>query len=68
MQSPPAFAGSYAAEQVIDADVFIEVGPVNTLATCDEPPIVELRFGSAGKARIPLDRNLDGAPVCEIHL
>ncbi len=36
---PLAFAGARSGQQVIDADVFIEIGPVHAFAPASETPI-----------------------------
>ncbi len=40
---------------------------MNPLSTSDESPIVALRVGCGGKARVPRERHRDAAPVREIH-
>ena len=37
-----AFVGGLAGEDVLDADVFVQVGPVNALAIGDKPPVLAL--------------------------
>lgn len=50
-----ALSGSLPREQVGDADVLIQVGPVDPLAAADEVPPLALLGGRVCQPRIPED-------------
>ncbi len=44
-------------EEVLDADVFVELGPMNSAPLADKPPIASFRGRSVKQPRIPGQRN-----------
>jgi len=58
--------GSLARQDVLDADVFVELRPVDTLTTADETPVVLLLGCSVEKPGVPHDGHRNRATVHEI--
>ncbi|MNC99229.1 hypothetical protein D3C83_174370 [compost metagenome] len=56
-------AGPGTAQKILDADILVEVGPMDSLAATDEPPMVLFRNGAVRQAWIPLNGHGDAAPV-----
>jgi hypothetical protein len=55
-----------ADEQVLDADVFVEVWPVDSSSLADEPPATPLLDRAVKEAGIPGQRHRDGAAVGQL--
>ncbi len=55
-----------AIQKIVDADILIEIRPVNTLALPDEAPVIALGRTGIRQARKPLEWDRDRPPVGEI--
>jgi hypothetical protein len=55
-----------ASEKAGDADIFVEVGPVNAFAPADQSPMFTFRRCPVREARVPWQRHAHGAAVDEI--
>ena len=53
-------------EESFDADVLIEIGPVNALAVADESPTRALSIGAVRKPWVPCERYTDGPAVDQV--
>jgi hypothetical protein len=53
-------------QQSLDADVFVNVGPMNSLAKPYEPQVRSLRRRGFGQPPRPRQRNADDSPVDEV--
>lgn len=51
------------SQEILDGDVFVELGPVDPMAMTQQPPIGSLSRRTVGKAWIPSDRNRDVSSV-----
>jgi hypothetical protein len=60
-----AFAALPASEQTFDADMFINVGPLNRCAASENIAISTLGIGGVQKPRIPFKWNADHSAVIE---
>jgi hypothetical protein len=71
LEPPPerwlALARSAAREQAFDADIFIQIRPVNSLAPRDQSPVVPLGGFAMRKARKPRERSRNSPSVREIY-
>jgi len=47
------FPGGPTGEEILDADVLIELGPMNPVAAADEPPVRALGDGAVRESGIP---------------
>jgi hypothetical protein len=52
-----------ADEQVVEADVFVKVWPMNSLPLADEPPPIPLLDSAVKEAGILGQRRLDGTAI-----
>jgi hypothetical protein len=62
-----AFHGRLAGDEVLYADIFVEVGPVNTLAGADETPVAPLLGTGVQESGVPGERGGDRPAVAEVH-
>jgi hypothetical protein len=60
-------AGRLPEQDVLGADVFIEIGPMNTLALTDQTPIVALLRLAVQQPWVPSQRNGDRSPVNQVN-
>ncbi len=58
-----ALAGRLAKENVFNADVFIEIRPVNALSPGNQAPVIALLGSRMQQPRIPCDRGRDRSPI-----
>lgn len=58
-----AFAGGFPGKKVFDANVFVQVGPMNSLSLADQTPIAPLGNRSMRQPRIPCQGHSDRPPV-----
>jgi hypothetical protein len=56
-----------AGQQSLDADMFIQVGPLDRVSVTQETPILPLHVGSVEQAWIPGQRHLHAAAVRQLH-
>lgn len=61
------FARRAANQKAFDANVFIEIGPVETLTTSDQPPIGSLDLSPVRQTRIPRDWHGHGSTIDKMH-
>ena len=61
------FPRAPTSEKTIDADVFIEIRPVNSLAFPDQTPVPSFGFGAMRQSRVPRERNSNRAPIEKVH-
>lgn len=54
-------------EETVDADVFIELGPMDPVATADQFPFRLLGRRSMSQARVPRDGHRHGATIGQVH-
>jgi hypothetical protein len=54
-------------DQTFDADVFVERGPVDAVATSDQTPVTPLGWVPVKQARVPGQRYDERASVFEIN-
>ena len=66
-EGPLAFAGTRAAEEIFDADVLIEIRPVDPFTSPDETPVITLDWRASRQARVPRDWYRDTATVRKVH-
>jgi hypothetical protein len=69
---PPAqgrlrFTGPASGEEALDADVFVEIGPVYALAFTNQPPMSTFDVATMGKPRVPRQRNRDRATIDQFN-
>jgi hypothetical protein len=55
-----------AEYQILDANVFVQIGPMNSLSGADPSEIVSLIGRAMLKARIPSQRNSYGTAITQI--
>ena len=60
-------ARSPTCEKALDADVFIQIRPMNSLASTDQSPVLQLRGSGMRKPREPRKWSHDGSSVREIY-
>ena len=63
---PNALGRRSSIEETLDADIFIEIGPMNALTLSDRTPVAALPCGSMEEARVPLQRHHDRTAVTEL--
>jgi hypothetical protein len=56
-----------ADEQILDADVFVEIWPVHSATLADEPPVTSLCDRAMKEAGIPGQRRRDGTTVGQLE-
>jgi hypothetical protein len=56
-----------AGEKTVNADVLIEIGPVNSLPATDQTPVPSFVEGPVGEPRVPGNGNRQGSAVDQIH-
>lgn len=61
-----AFSGGLAGKEILDADVLVQLGPVDAAAVSDQPPMVSLVGCPVGKSRIPGNRYGDRTTIGEV--
>src|SRR5262249_21760336 len=61
-----AFRGTLPQEQVDDADILVQVRPVDADAPADQPPVAALLGRRACQARKPTQRSNDRPPVSKV--
>jgi len=60
-------AGPASRQQALDADVLIQVGPVDSRTLSNEPPVSPLSGSTVAEAREPSETHTDRTAVGEIH-
>jgi len=58
--------GRSSMQQALDADVFVNIGPMNSLAGSDDAQLRSLRRRGFGQPPRPRQRNADDSPVDEV--
>ena len=54
------------SEETANADVFVQIGPVNALASANQAPVRAFRWSAMREAGIPEQRHAHGSPVDEV--
>ena len=67
LQRRCALGRRFPSDDRLDADVLVEIGPVNSLAPGDQAQFLALRQGRMQQSRIPSDRCSDRTTVVEVH-
>ena len=62
-----AFARWLAEDQVLDADILVQLRPEYSTSTPNQPPVGSLVKTSVAKTRIPRQRSGDRSTVGELH-
>src|SRR5687768_3418194 len=68
LQGGLALAGGAAGENALDADVLVQVGPVDAGAPADQPPVGALGRGPVSEARVPRQRRRDRPTITQLEL
>ena len=67
LQRTRALTGGASANDALNADVLVEVGPMNALSASDKPGMPSLSDGAVKEARIPRKRGGNGAPIRKLN-
>ena len=62
-----ALGRALACQYIVDANVFVEAGPVNSPPLADEPPASPLSCRAMKKTRVPCQRRRDGPAVGQLE-
>ena len=61
------FPRTPACQKTFDADVFVEVRPVDSLAFTDQTPVSSFGLATMRQSRVPRERDGDRTPIEQVH-
>src|SRR5436309_2054595 len=67
MQRLLVLTGRSSQDQVLDADVLVEIRPVNPLAAPDQTPVAPLVRSAMQQAWIPCEGHRDRPPIVQVN-